>query len=67
MGRHQRSLQPDDPPPVQPTEMDEDSWTVWMEGKVPLYAHRWKRLVIIMDIVNTHALTGAILTYGEPP
>ena len=45
--------------------MDEDSWTVWMEGKVPLYAHRWKRLVIIMDIVNTHALTGSLLTYLE--
>ena len=38
---------------------------MWMEGKVPLYAHRWKRLVIIMDIVNTHALTGSILTYLE--
>jgi hypothetical protein len=65
MRRHQQDLQPDDPPPALRTEMDEDSWTVWMEGKVPLYAHRWKRLVIIMDIVNTHALTGSLLTYLE--
>ena len=43
--------------------MDEDGWTAWMA--VPPWAHRWKRLVIILDIVNTHALTGSLLTYLE--
>ena len=32
---------------------------------VPNWAHRWKRLVIILDIVNTHALTRSLLTYLE--
>ena len=63
MGRHQQSLQHDDPQPAPRTEMDEDSWTAWMA--VPTWAHRWKRLVIILDIVNTHALTGSLLTYLE--
>ena len=43
--------------------MDEDSWTAWMA--VPPWAHRWKRLVIILDIVNAHALTRSLLTYLE--
>jgi len=43
--------------------MDEDGFTAWMA--VPHWAHRWKRLVIILDIVNTHALTGSLLTYLE--
>ena len=43
--------------------MEEDGWTVWLS--VPPWAHRWKRLVIILDIVNTHALTGSLLTYLE--
>ena len=43
--------------------MDEDGFMAWMV--VPHWAHRWKRLVIILDIVNTHALTGSLLTYLE--
>jgi hypothetical protein len=63
MGRHQQSLQHDDPQPAPRTEMDEDSWTAWLA--VPTWAHRWKRLVIILDIANTHALTGSLITYLE--
>ena len=43
--------------------MEENGWTVWLS--VPPWAHRWKRLVIILGIVNTRALTGSLLTHLE--
>ena len=37
----------------------------WIDLNVPAWAHRWKRLIIMLNIAMYHALTGSIIFYLE--
>lgn len=64
MSQTTASLQdPVEPQVIARVVMDDGTDDVWIS--TPVWATKWKRLVITLGLVQTHALTGSIISYLE--